>query len=323
MAETVLVTGGAGFIGSHLCEALIKRGDSVLCFDSFDAFYDPSQKRRNLEGLKRAPNFDIVQGDILDVEQLEDAMREANVSQIVHLAARAGVRPSLQQPALYYRVNVEGTINLLEIARRMEINSVVLASSSSVYGANSKVPFEETDAVEQPISPYAASKRGMELAASVYPRLYGMDVLCHRFFTVYGPRQRPDMAINKFVRAVSQGQPIEMYGAGQTRRDYTFIKDIISGLVASIDRAPGMGFQVFNLGNSQTVTLSELIDEVGRAVGREPIVKPMPEQPGDVEQTFANVEKARKMLDYQPTTPLREGLQQYVAWLRKNGEIKN
>ncbi len=313
--KTILVTGGAGFIGSHLCTRLIARGDCVVCYDSFDPYYDPADKERNLASIKADPCFTLVRADIRDAGRLERALKEYAVSHVVHLAARAGVRPSLEEPVLYQEVNVAGTTNVLEAAHKAGIRSVVMASSSSVYGANTKVPFHEDDPVLQPISPYAASKRATELIAYVYSHLYNMDVLCHRFFTVYGPRQRPDMAISKFVHRVLYGLPIEMYGDGSTRRDYTFVGDIVAGLVASIDRAPGMGFQVFNLANSQTVALRELIDTIGRVIGREPRVHPRPEQPGDVKMTYADVGKAQQMLGYNPTTCIEQGIYAYVDWL--------
>jgi UDP-glucuronate 4-epimerase len=316
--KTVLVTGGAGFIGSHLCERLIGRGDCVVCYDSFDPYYEPWRKEQNLAAIRRDPCFNLVRGDIRDAEQLDKVMTHFAVSHVVHLAARAGVRPSLEEPALYQQVNVCGTTNVLEAARRVGIGQVVMASSSSVYGANTKTPFHEDDPVLQPISPYAASKRATELIAFTYSHLYGMDVLCHRFFTVYGPRQRPDMAISKFVHRVLRGEPIEMYGDGTTRRDYTFIEDIVDGLVASVDRARGLGFQIFNLGNSQTVMLGELIAAIGRAAGCVPDIRPRPEQPGDVKITYASIEKAARLLDYRPATGIEEGIAHYVSWLRAN-----
>jgi UDP-glucuronate 4-epimerase len=314
--RTILVTGGAGFIGSHLCERLIERGDRVTCFDSFDPYYDPDRKLRNLEAILDDPHFTLVRGNIVNGGLLQDVMQEHRVDRVVHLAARAGVRPSLEEPALYQEVNVAGTTNVLEAARKSNIRSVILASSSSVYGANTKVPFCETDPVDQPISPYAASKRACELIAHVYHALYGMDVICHRFFTVYGPRQRPDMAISKFMDRVQRGVPIDIFGDGSTRRDYTYVDDIVSGIVASIDRANGMGFQVFNLGNSHTVTLCELVAAIGDALRIEPLLRYRPEQLGDVKITFANTDKARKMLDYAPATPIELGLSRYVSWLR-------
>lgn len=319
--RTILVTGGAGFIGSHLCERLIERGDRVTCFDNFDPYYDPVRKERNIASLGGHPRFKLVRGSIVDAAHLEEILEKHRVDGVVHLAARAGVRPSLEQPAAYQEVNVTGTTNVLEAARKAGIRSVVLASSSSVYGANTKVPFSESDPVEQPISPYAASKRACELMAHVYHAIYGMDVICHRFFTVYGPRQRPDMAISKFIDRVQRGATIDIYGDGSTRRDYTYVDDIVSGVIASVDRAEGMGFQIFNLGNSQTVALCELVDAVGCALDREPLLKYRPEQPGDVKITYANTEKARRMLGYAPATLIEVGLARYVEWLRSESPV--
>lgn len=319
--KKVLVTGGAGFIGSHLCEALTERGDQVVCYDNLDPYYSPTRKTQNLLGVSSDPNFTLVLGDIRDAERLSAVLERCEITHVVHLAARAGVRPSLEQPTLYQDVNVGGTTTVLECARLAGVRSVVMASSSSVYGANTKVPFHEDDPVLSPISPYAASKRATELIAFTYAHLYQMDVLCHRFFTVYGPRQRPDMAISKFVDRIRRGESIDMYGDGSTRRDYTYIGDIVQGLMASVDRAAGMGFQIFNLGNSRTVALSELIATIGRVVGREPIVSRKPMQPGDVEITFADTEKAGRMLGFRAGTDIADGIAHYAEWLLGIGDI--
>ena len=317
--KTVLVTGGAGFIGSHLCERLVQRGDRVVCYDNFDPYYDVGIKERNLAALVDTPGFTLVRGDIREAGRLTEVLRETGADHVVHLAALAGVRPSLESPALYQEVNVAGTTNVLEAARKAGIRSVVMASSSSVYGANEKTPFHEDDPVCAPISPYAASKRAAELAGYVHHHLYDMDVICHRFFTVYGPRQRPDMAIAKFTQRVMRGQPIEMFGDGSTRRDYTFVDDVVDGIVASVDRAHGLGFQIFNLGNSETIALSDLIASIGRVVGREPIIETRPEQRGDVTITSADIEKAARLLGYAPQTRIEDGLFRYHAWLWSQG----
>ena len=309
------MTGGAGFIGSHLCEALLARGNRVACLDCFDPFYDPARKERNVAALCSHPRFRLFRAELRDPEAVQTVVRESEATKIAHLAARAGVRPSLQKPASYAEVNVTGTVHLLEAARECGIKQLVLASSSSVYGANTKVPFVETDPVESPVSPYAASKRAMEVMASVWARLYGMDILCHRFFTVYGPRQRPDMAISLFVRAALNSQPITLYGQGNTRRDYTFVADIVQGIIASLERAQGMGFEVFNLGNERAITLRELVEAVGSATGKPLEIRHAPMQPGDVEVTCADTAKARRLLGYAPQTSLEEGLRRYVAWL--------
>ena len=317
--KTVLVTGGAGFIGSHLCERLIARGDRVVCYDNFDPYYAPAVKERNLAALAGAPGFTLVRGDVREADRLTEVVRETGAGHIVHLAALAGVRPSLESPARYQEVNVGGTTNVLEAARKTGIPSVVMASSSSVYGANEKTPFHEDDPVCAPISPYAASKRATELAGYVHHHLYDMDVICHRFFTVYGPRQRPDMAIAKFTQRVMRGQPIQMFGDGSTRRDYTFVDDIVDGLVASLDRARGLGFQIFNLGNSETVALRDLIPAIRRVAGRDPIIEMRPTQMGDVTITSANIEKASRLLGFAPRTGIEDGLMRYHAWLWSQG----
>jgi len=317
--KTVIVTGGAGFIGSHLCERLVRRGDRVVCYDNFDPYYDAAVKERNLAALGGVPGFTLVRGDVREAGRLTEVLREQGASHVVHLAALAGVRPSLESPALYQEVNVAGTTNVLEAARKAGIGSVVMASSSSVYGANEKTPFHEDDPVCAPISPYAASKRAAELAGYVHHHLYDMDVICHRFFTVYGPRQRPDMAIAKFTQRIMRGQSIEMFGDGSTRRDYTFVDDIVDGIVASLDRARGLGFQIFNLGNSETVSLRDLIETIGRVVGREPIIEMRPTQPGDVTITSADIEKANRLLGYAPRTHIEDGLFRYHAWLWNQG----
>lgn len=311
----VLVTGGAGFIGSQLSEALLKRGDSVVAYDNFDPYYDPALKRRNIESLLSCPQYSLVEADILDSDTLAKTIREFGITKIVHLAARAGVRPSLEEPAFYQNVNVVGTTNVLEVARRAGIKSLAIASSSSVYGGSTRVPFKEDDPADFPVSPYAASKRATELVAHTYCHLYGMDILCLRLFTVYGPRQRTDMAISKFVNNVRQGKPIDVYGDGTSLRDYTFIDDIVSGILAALDHAEGLGYQVFNLGNSKTVELGELISIIGEALGITPIVRPMPNQPGDVPQTYACIDKARQILGFEPKTSIREGIARYVKWL--------
>ena len=319
-SQVTLVTGGAGFIGSHLCEALLARGDRVVCLDSFDPFYDPTRKERNIAGLLDDSCFQLVRGDLRDGAALQQTVRAHGVTRIIGLAARAGVRPSLLQPADYFEVNVTGTVNLLEAARASGITTVVLASSSSVYGANTKVPFAEADAVESPVSPYAASKRAMEVAASVWARLYNMDIACLRFFTVYGPRQRPDMAISKFVRAALAGEAITLFGEGDTRRDYTFVADIVQGIIEAAEHAPGAGFQLYNLGNESAVTLREMVEAVGRATEQPLHLAYAAPQAGDVEVTCADITKARQRLGYQPRTALDEGLRAYVAWLRA-GEL--
>lgn len=305
-----LVTGGAGFIGSHLVDRLLARGEEVVCFDDFNDFYDPAIKRAHATG------FRIVEGDIRDSARLAEAFSEYPITKIVHLAARAGVRPSLDNPLLYEDVNVRGTLNLLELAKKHKVSQFVFASSSSVYGGNTKTPFHEDDPIRRTVSPYAATKYAGELMCYTYHHLYGIPTTCLRFFTVYGPRQRPEMAIHKFTREIYEGRPITVFGDGNTARDYTYIDDIIQGVLAAIDQP--YPFEVFNLGESFCVKLSELVSLLEEVSGRKALIQKMPAQPGDVELTYADVSKARKMLGYQPQTPIRQGLTNFVHWFEGN-----
>ncbi len=314
-AMKVLVTGGAGFIGSHLCERLLAAGHEVWAFDNLDPFYDPDIKRRNLREMARAGgHFTFVCGDITEPEPLEGLCRQIRFDQVIHLAARAGVRPSLEQPALYQRVNVEGTVRVLEAARRSGVRKLILASSSSVYGCNAKVPFAEQDPVATPISPYAASKVACEALGHVYHCLYGLDIVLLRFFTVYGPRQRPDLAIHKFARLIQAGRPIPVYGDGSSARDYTYISDILDGIEACMTRQ--FGYEIFNLGDSRPVRLNDVIELLERALGRKALRETLPPQPGDVPITYADLTKARTHLGYQPRVPIEEGIQRFVHWFR-------
>jgi UDP-glucuronate 4-epimerase len=311
-----LVTGAAGFIGSHLCERLVGRGDEVIGLDNFDPFYDPSLKERNVRGLLVSPRFRLVQGDIRDAALLRQLVPGADA--VVHLAARAGVRPSIRDPGLYQRVNVEGTVTLLEACRAHGVRRFVFASSSSVYGGNTKVPFSEEDRVDEPVSPYAATKRAGELLGFTYAHLFGMTVTCLRFFTVYGPRQRPEMAIHLFTRALWEGKPVTVFGDGTSARDYTFIDDIIQGTMAALDR--GQGFRIYNLGESRRVPMRELLALLEKHTGRAAIVRYMPDQPGDVPVTYADISRARRELDYDPRVGIDEGIARFVAWFRAEGE---
>ncbi len=306
----ILVTGGAGFIGSHLCERLLARKDEVTVVDNFNDFYDPAIKRANASRLSAAR---IVEADIRDAAAMAEVF-EAGFDAVVHLAAMAGVRPSLRDPLHYEDVNVRGTLILLEEIKRREGLRFVFASSSSVYGANESVPFTEEDDIHHPVSPYAATKRAGELHCYTYHHLYGIPTTCLRFFTVYGPRQRPEMAIHKFVANLLAGKPIPFYGDGSTRRDYTYIDDIVDGVVRAIDRC--QGYEIYNLGESQTTSLAELVGLVGEECGVEPVLDRQPMQPGDVLVTYADVSKAERELGYRPTTPVREGLKRFVAWYR-------
>ena len=306
----VLVTGGAGFIGSHLCERLLARGDEVTLLDNFNDFYDPAIKRRNLAGI---PGARTVEGDIRDRE-LVARLVDDDLDALVHLAAMAGVRPSLEDPLLYQDVNVRGTLILLEELKRRPQVRFVFASSSSVYGGSERVPFKETDDIHAPVSPYAATKRAGELLAFTHHHLYGIPTTCLRLFTVYGPRQRPEMAIHKFVRRTLEGRPIPFFGDGETRRDYTYIDDIVDGVLRAIDRCEG--YEIYNLGESDTTSLSELVELIGEVCGRAPELDRLPMQPGDVVITYADVDKARERLGYAPSTPVRVGLERFLDWYR-------
>jgi UDP-glucuronate 4-epimerase len=312
-----LVTGGAGFIGSHLCERLLQMGHAVWAIDDLNNFYDPELKRKNLLSIKATgPNFTFIPGDITYKPVLDRLFEKVKFDQIVHLAARAGVRPSLAEPALYQRVNVEGTVKILEAARAARVKKITIASSSSVYGINSKVPFAEDDAIFSPISPYAASKLACEALGHVYHHVYGMDVVMLRFFTAYGPRQRPDLAIFKFTDLISQGKPIPVFGDGKTARDYTYITDIVDGVIAVTQKE--FGYQIFNLGESQTVQLWYLISLIENAVGKKAVIDRQPAQPGDVPVTYANIGKARSLLGYSPGIKIEQGIPLFVEWFRQN-----
>jgi UDP-glucuronate 4-epimerase len=317
-SSSILVTGAAGFIGSHLCERLLDRGHRVIGVDNFDPFYDPAVKRRNLEGFREHDRFRFLEADIRDREGLEAALEEeaGDVDVIVHLAARAGVRPSIEDPEAYTSINVDGTVSLLELARRRGIRRFVFGSSSSVYGNNDKVPFSEEDPVEEPISPYAATKRAGELLCHTWHHLYGLSIVSLRFFTVYGPRQRPDLAIHKFARLMADGRAIPMYGDGSTRRDYTYIDDILQGIEGAIDHTDRQEpvWEIVNLGESHTTTLSRLIELISGAMGVEPEIERLPLQPGDVRQTFADVSKAARLFGYRPTTKPEEGIPRFAEW---------
>ncbi len=311
-----LVTGGAGFIGWHVSHRLLQSGHAVWAFDDLNSFYDPQLKRRNVRDLQAlAKPFEFIQGDITEQAALEEVLGSVKFDQIIHLAARAGVRPSLEQPALYQRVNVEGTVNLLETARAAGVRKLLLASSSSVYGVNSKVPFAERDPIFSPISPYAASKLACEALGHVYHPLYGLDVVMLRFFTVYGPRQRPDLAIHKFARLIEAGQPIPVFGDGSTGRDYTYIDDILEGILACTRKE--FGYEIFNLGESQTVKLHDLIALLEKAMGKKAQIQHLPPQAGDVPLTCADISKARSELGYQPRVPLEQGIPRFVSWFNQ------
>ncbi len=314
MSPHVLVTGGAGFIGSHLVRRLLARGDRVTVLDDFNDFYDPARKRKNVGPLLGRDDFHLVEGDIRDARLVERLFAGGGFDAVVHLAARAGVRPSLREPILYEDVNCVGTLRLLEAARRHGPPTFVFGSSSSVYGINEKVPFAEDDPVDKPISPYATTKRSGELLCFNYHHLYGLRTACLRFFTVYGPGQRPEMAIHKFTDLLARRAAVPMYGDGESRRDYTYIDDIVGGVVAALDLAPG--FEIINLGGADTTSLADLVRWIAEELGVKPKVERLPPQPGDVPITYADVRKAGRLLGYSPQVPIREGLKRFVAWYR-------
>jgi len=312
-----LVTGGAGFIGSHVCEQLLRDGHSVWTFDDLNSFYASDLKRRNLRDIQSlAKPFEFIQGDLIDRAALNELFASVKFDQIIHLAARAGVRPSLEEPALYQRVNVEGTVNILEAARLNRIKKIIIASSSSVYGINSKIPFAEDDPIFSAISPYAASKLACEALGHVYHHVYGLDIVMLRFFTVYGPRQRPDLAIRKFATLIQAGKPIPVFGDGSTARDYTYITDILAGIMACTQKQ--FGYEIFNLGESETVKLGRLIELLENALGKKAILDRKPAQPGDVPLTCADISKAREKLGYNPTVKIDRGIPLFVNWLKQN-----
>jgi UDP-glucuronate 4-epimerase len=311
-----LVTGAAGFIGSHLSERLTSDGWDVVGLDNFDPFYSKEVKRGNIAGLVSSGKFELVEGDIRDAECVGDILRRGDIDIIVHLAAKAGVRPSIEDPLGYQDVNINGTMVMLESAVKNDVKKFVFASSSSVYGNNKKVPFSETDNVDYPISPYAATKKACELLCHTYSHLYGIGMTCLRFFTVYGPRQRPDLAIHKFARLIEAGEAIPVFGDGSMKRDFTYIDDIINGVVAAMERCGG--YEVYNLGESRPVRLDDLITAIENALGKKAIINRLPEQPGDVKQTYADIGKAQRELDYSPKTEVSAGLANFVRWLRED-----
>ncbi|HEX8775825.1 MAG TPA: SDR family NAD(P)-dependent oxidoreductase [Pyrinomonadaceae bacterium] len=318
--QNILVTGGAGFIGSNLVDRLLAEGRwRVTALDDFNDFYAPARKRENVRAHLESDSYRLVEADIRDRQALQRVFDETQFDCIVHLAARAGVRPSLTEPLLYTETNITGTINLLELARAHNVGQFVFGSSSSVYGINAKVPFSEDDPIRQPISPYAATKAAGELLCHTYSHLYGLRCVCLRFFTVYGARQRPDLAIHKFARLISRGQPIPVFGDGLTRRDYTFVDDIIAGVRAAVDYRESP-YEVINLGESRTVELRELIALLEKELGQQAVIDRQPTQPGDVPQTYADISKARRLLGYNPQTQIEDGIHRFVRWFRREEE---
>ena len=307
-----LITGGAGFIGSNLTDELLKDGHFIIAIDNFDDFYDSHIKKGNIKEASKSSNYTIIEGDIRDKDLLDNIFKNNKIDMVLHLAARAGVRPSIKDPELYYDVNVNGTLYLLETMRKYQVKKMIFASSSSVYGNNEKVPFSEDDNVDFPISPYAASKKAGELICHTYSHLYNFDIFCLRFFTVYGPRQRPEMAIHKFTRNIINGETITLFGDGSSKRDYTYISDIISGIKGAIEHVKG--FQIVNLGESGTISLIDLVRLIEKNTEKKADIKFLPSQPGDVDITFADITKARKILSYNPSFPVNEGIKQFINW---------
>ena len=315
----IIVTGAAGFIGSHLAERLCARGDDVVGFDNFDPFYPRAVKERGLAALMTNRRFSLVEGDLRAPDDLARAFAGPPPDAVIHLAALAGVQPSLVDPARYADVNVTGTVRVAEACRARGVQRLLFASSSSVYGLDSATPFKESDPCLHPVSPYAATKRAGELALFTAHHLHRLDVTCLRFFTVYGPRQRPDLAIHKFARLISAGQPIALYGDGSTSRDYTWIDDILDGVVAALDeqqRAPAPAHRIYNLGGSRATTLRRLVDLISGALGKTPVIEWRPEQPGDMKHTMADVSLAGRALGYAPHTPIEDGIARFVDWFR-------
>jgi UDP-glucuronate 4-epimerase len=320
MKDRVLITGAAGFIGSNLSDHLLDLGAQVVGVDNFDPFYDPAEKRANLERASGSAGFELVEADCSDLPGLRAALDGRDFDVVVHLAAKAGVRPSIADPVAYARANLMGTQAVLELARERGVDRVVFGSSSSVYGNNEKVPFSEDDPVERPISPYAATKRAGELLCHAHHHLHGTGIQALRFFTVYGPRQRPDLAIRKFATLMLRGEPIPMFGDGDTERDYTWVDDIIAGVVAAIERTGThpSELEIINLGGNRTTSLRRLIALIADSLGVEPEIHKLPMQPGDVRRTYANVDKAQSLLGYQPSTPIEDGIPRFAEWIRQH-----
>ena len=310
--RSYFITGAAGFIGSHVAESLLARGDTVFGFDNFDEFYDPAIKANNVAAALTNDRYRLIRGDIRDEAMIAELLHTHQPDVVIHLAARAGVRPSIVNPMSYISANIVGTGSVLQAVERCHIPHVVLASSSSVYGTTSTPPFGEAEMADRPSSLYAATKRANEIAAYAYHHLYGTTISCLRFFTVYGPRQRPEMAIHKFTRLIDAGDELPMFGNGSSLRDYTFIDDIVTGVIASADRPNG--FRIYNLGTTDTVMLSDLVDMIAARLGKSPVIRNLPDQGGDVPFTHADISLAGRELGYRPTTNIEQGLDRFIEW---------
>ena len=317
----LLVTGAAGFIGSHVCERLIKKGNHVIGIDNFDDFYARKIKEFNLTDLVQSGNFHFYEADIRDATALHTIFASNKINAVIHLAAKAGVRPSIESIAEYYDVNINGTVVLLESMRANEVKKMLFASSSSVYGNNTKVPFSEMDSVDNPISPYASTKKSGELLCHVYSHLYDFDITCLRFFTVYGPRQRPDLAIHKFTKLIAEGNPIPFYGDGSTSRDYTYIDDIVNGINCALDHLDK--YRIYNLGESQVINLKLLVETIENTLGKKAIIKQYPLQQGDVNKTYADISKAKSEIGYAPKIDFKTGIKKFAEWYNSNKAILN
>ncbi|MFA6381645.1 MAG: NAD-dependent epimerase/dehydratase family protein [Candidatus Buchananbacteria bacterium] len=311
----ILVTGAAGFIGSQAAKALTAKGDEVIGIDNFNSYYDPKLKEDRVNEFLKSDNFKLYRLDISDFEKLKTVFAENKIDKICHLAAQAGVRYSLTNPGVYIKSNISGTHNLLELAKEFKVTKFIFASSSSVYGGNEKIPFAETDPVDRPISLYAATKKANELEAYVYHHLFGLDVCGLRFFTVYGPWGRPDMALFKFTKAISEGRPIEVYNQGKMQRDFTYIDDIVSGIIKAIDYC--RGYEIFNLGNNEPVELEYFIKAIEEVLGKKSVKNYLPLQPGDVVATYADITKAKSLLTWQPETKIDQGIKNFIGWYKK------
>ncbi|GAB6282666.1 MAG: GDP-mannose 4,6-dehydratase [Ignavibacterium sp.] len=311
-----LITGGAGFMGSHLVDRLFNEENHITVIDNFDDFYERSIKENNISNARKNRNFKLIEGDIRDKELLKNIFNSYSIDIVVHLASKAGVRPSILAPQSYYDVNVNGTLNILEAMREFNVKNMIYASSSSIYGNNKKVPFCEGDIVDYPISPYAATKKSGELVCHTYYYLYGFNISCLRFFTVYGPRQRPDLAIHKFAKLIIEGKPIPFYGDGSTERDYTYIEDIIDGIMCAINNLKG--YDILNIGESNTISLNTMVKTLEHAIGKKAIIERLPMQLGDVKRTFADITKARDRIGYNPKYSFEKGIANFISWLLEN-----